>query len=162
VVVSPDYSIRQVAVHYPYFSGKKRWEQTDDKSAQDWFTHAVHIGFDMEWLHANIGSLFSRRGNIKLAEQYYRQSYQLNSYFPYTLFGLGYLSYVRKNYPEAIDYFTRAVNLKRDYAEAYYNLGAVLLESGNKYQAINALNKYLQLVPDSPQAESVRKIVNEL
>jgi len=48
---------------------------------------------------------------------------------------LGVQEYEKGNYEKAIEYFTKAIELKPDYAEAYYNRGLAYLKIGSKYTA---------------------------
>ena len=49
---------------------------------------------------------------------------------------------------EAIASYTKALSLKPDYAEAYYNMGNALQEQGKLDEAIEAYTKALELKPD--------------
>ena len=48
---------------------------------------------------------------------------------------LGIQEYEKGNYEKAIEYFSKAIELKPDYAEAYYNRGLAYLKTGSKYTA---------------------------
>jgi tetratricopeptide (TPR) repeat protein len=49
---------------------------------------------------------------------------------------------------EAIDAYTKALSIKPDYAEVYYNMGNALQEQGKPEEAIEAYNKALSIKPD--------------
>jgi tetratricopeptide (TPR) repeat protein len=53
---------------------------------------------------------------------------------------------------EAIASFEKALTLKLDYAEAYYNMGVALQEQGKPEEAIDAYNKALAIKPDNAEA----------
>jgi len=52
----------------------------------------------------------------------------------------------------AIEAFNKAVSIKPDYAEAYYNMGKVLTDQGKLEEAIEAYNKALTIKPDYADA----------
>lgn len=58
----------------------------------------------------------------------------------------------KRDVPEAIDLFERAIALRPDYAEAHNNLGLALTQTGRPREAISHLEKSLQLKPSSFQA----------
>ena len=53
---------------------------------------------------------------------------------------------------EAIDHYSRAVQLYPRFAEAYFGLGRALLDSDATERAIPALEKAVELAPDNPTA----------
>jgi tetratricopeptide (TPR) repeat protein len=48
---------------------------------------------------------------------------------------------------EAIEAYNKALAIKPDYAEAYYNLGITLKDQGKLEEAIEAYNKTLAIKP---------------
>jgi len=70
---------------------------------------------------------------------------------------LGVQEYEKGNYKKAIEYFTKAIELKPDYAEAYFNRGLAYLKTGsiwipggveNLRKALSDFNKAIELKPD--------------
>ena len=53
---------------------------------------------------------------------------------------------------EAIEAYNKALAIKPDYAEAYYNMGNALKEQGKLEEAIEAYNKALAIKPDYAEA----------
>ena len=53
---------------------------------------------------------------------------------------------------EAIEAYNKALAIKPDYAEAYYNMGNALKEQGKLEEAIEAYNKALAIKPDNAEA----------
>ena len=79
----------------------------------------------------------------------YRQAIVLDPYNPLLAVELGGVYIQMKNYTDAITQFTRATNLKPDYANAWYNLANVYELNGDNQQAIDALEKTVSLVDPS-------------
>ena len=55
---------------------------------------------------------------------------------------------------EAIEAYKKALAIKPDYAEAYYNMGNALKEQGKLEEAIEAYNKALAIKPDHEAART--------
>ncbi|MBA3724054.1 MAG: tetratricopeptide repeat protein [Candidatus Levybacteria bacterium] len=84
------------------------------------------------------------------------QAIALDTNNPQQYIDLGGVYYQLGQYDEAIRQFQIAINLKQDYANAYYNLGHALEEKGEYAQALSAYNAVKQLVSDNK--ENVAKI----
>jgi tetratricopeptide (TPR) repeat protein len=63
-------------------------------------------------------------------------------------FGLGNLQGVRKDYEEAISSYDKAVEIKPDYYEAWYNRGISLGNLGRYEEAISSYDKAVEFKPD--------------
>ena len=53
-----------------------------------------------------------------------------------------------KQFDAAIKYYKKALEIKPDYAEAYYNMGIALKDNGDLDAAINSYKKALEIKPD--------------
>ncbi len=84
------------------------------------------------------------------------QAIALDPNNPQQYIDLGGVYYQLGQYDEAIRQFQIAINLKQDYANAYYNLGHALEEKGEYAQALIAYNAVKQLVSDNK--DNVAKI----
>ena len=56
------------------------------------------------------------------------------------------------NFDEAIEAYKKAISLKPDYADAYYNMGNVLKTQGNLDEAIKTYQRALSIKPNMPEA----------
>jgi len=63
---------------------------------------------------------------------------------------------------EAIKYYLLALQLNPKEEIYYLKLGYAYLNKGDIPPALEYLKKFLELSPDHPQAESVRKLINSL
>ena len=91
------------------------------------------------------------QGSDQWAIQSYSQAVQLDRFNPRLILDAGGLFYNLQKFDEAAGLFQVAVNLKPDYANAYYNLAAALREKKDYPKAIEALKKALELVPKDSQ-----------
>ena len=71
---------------------------------------------------------------------------------PLDLYNSGYAASQAGKYAEAASYFQRAIDLKRDYAEAYNMLGFSARKMGNLAKAFTYYETALKLKPNFPEA----------
>ncbi|MBI2593898.1 O-antigen ligase family protein [Candidatus Daviesbacteria bacterium] len=76
----------------------------------------------------------------------YGRAINLDPYNPLLRLNVGGLYYSIKNYDMAIRFFDDAVNLKPDFANAYYNLSIALRDKGNLKEAEAIGEKVVQLL----------------
>jgi tetratricopeptide (TPR) repeat protein len=65
-------------------------------------------------------------------------------------------------YEEAIREFEQAVSLAPGWPAPYFNLGCVQKEVGKYQEALGSYRKYLELVPNAPDAEQVQTEIDQL
>ena len=78
-----------------------------------------------------------KAGNLPKAKGIYRKILQDDPNQPVALHLLGVIAYQAGKHEQAIEYITRALHIKPDYAEAHNNLGTVLKELGHVDDAIS-------------------------
>jgi tetratricopeptide (TPR) repeat protein len=116
----------------------------------------------------NLARIYSQLVNFAQgADQWaiasYNQAVNLDRYNPRLILDAGGFFYNLQKFDEAAGLFQVAVNLKPDYANAYYNLSAALREKKDFDKAIEALKKALELVPkDSQDFAKVRQELTSL
>lgn len=89
-----------------------------------------------------------------------QQAISLDPNNPFQYIELGGIYYQLGLYDEAIRQFQIAINLKNDYANAYYNFGHALESKGNLEEALNAYNTVKTLV--AKDKENSNKITEEI
>ena len=89
-----------------------------------------------------------------------QQALQLDPYNPALYIDLGGIYYQLTNFELAQQQFQIAANLKRDYANAYYNLGHALEAKGNLQEALVQYQTVKNLVRNNKQ--NYEKIVAEI
>ncbi|GAI52503.1 unnamed protein product, partial [marine sediment metagenome] len=63
---------------------------------------------------------------------------------------------------EALEYYILATVIKPDWSEPYYKLGLVYLNKADNANAIENLEKFLELEPDSERSVNVKNIIKYL
>lgn len=84
-----------------------------------------------------------QKGNSELMNVIsdYEETIALSPKNVYALFNLGNIHLLMKNNTEAISCYTKAIEAKQDFGEAYYNRGLVYLQLGNKDKGLTDLSK---------------------
>jgi len=90
----------------------------------------------------------------------YAQAVVTDPVNPVSRVDLGGLFYGFGNYDAAIDNFKRSIDLKPDFANAYYNLSWAYKQADNPVQAFSAMQNVLALVPQD--SEDFIKAAQEL
>lgn len=76
-----------------------------------------------------------------------------------TLYNIGINFYNAMDYGKALGYFKRAVEFKEDFGEAYYQLGMTYVALNKVTEAVAALNKFIEIAPNSPNFTTAKEIV---
>jgi Tfp pilus assembly protein PilF len=111
---------------------------------------------------AAIGELYVRRDDIQKARAYFTQSLERNPQDEILAYNVGEILFSNAKMDEALEYFTMAATIKPNWADAFLKLGYVHLNKTEYDKAKENFNKFLELDPDHPQAQSVRGILDYL
>lgn len=103
-----------------------------------------------------LGITYSDLGQHARAAQYYQQAVALDPDDPEIFYNAGVNHTHLQQFPEAIAAFERCLSLKAE-PDAYVNLGVLYQRAGQPEKARACFRKALELAPDHPQAEQMRK-----
>ena len=92
----------------------------------------------------------------------YEKSASLDPENPITAFNLGLAMFQSGNNEQAASHFRRSLDLDATLADSHYMLGHVLLRQGDAAGARQSYEKFLELAPDSPNADAAREAVERL
>jgi tetratricopeptide (TPR) repeat protein len=81
---------------------------------------------------------------------------------PATLLNLGIAQLNDKKPEQALTYFDKTVKQFPDYADGYYYRGLTQLQLGHADEAKPDLEKFVQMAPNAPEAETARKLLAQL
>ena len=62
---------------------------------------------------------------------------------------------------DARDYYKKTLNLNPNMPDALYNLGVMFRSEGHHSEAAKYLERYLRIVPDDPDADSIRRYIDD-
>jgi Flp pilus assembly protein TadD len=118
------------------------------------------------WL--SLGDLYTRQGKADKSEEAFRKVTELDPSGAYqTFYNIGTVI-LNKPSPtpaetrKAVEAFRKAVEIKPDYAAAYKQLAYALLSAGELEQARSAMEKFVELEPDSADAKNFREVLKGL
>jgi tetratricopeptide (TPR) repeat protein len=111
---------------------------------------------------AAIGDLYIRQNDLKTAQDYFRQSLELNTEDEILAYNVGEIFFSNNKTEEAIRYFKLAASIKPQWPEPYVKLGYTYLNSGDYKSAIESFEKFLEMAPDSDQADTIQEVIKSL
>ena len=111
---------------------------------------------------ARIGECHMRKEDFETAQDYFKlsiESYRENEILAYNV---GEICFSNQKIDEAIHYFELSTQIKSDWGPPYLKLGYAYLNKGDYEKAKLNLNKFLELDPESPEAPTVKNMVDYL
>lgn len=105
---------------------------------------------------------FSLR-HFEVAQKYFEQATHQQTDYADAYISLGMTLFKLRQFAQARDALLEAILINTDYPLAYYHLGGVYREGlTDRRSALNAYRRYLELDPESSDAEQVKKWLQEL
>ncbi len=111
---------------------------------------------------ARIGECYMREEDFETAQDYFKlsiESYPDNEILAYNV---GEIYFSNQKIDEAIHYFELSTQIKSDWGPPYLKLGYAYLNKGDYENAKLNLNKFLELDPESPEAPTVKNMIDYL
>jgi len=111
---------------------------------------------------ARIGECYMRKEDFETAQDYFKlsiESYPDNEILAYNV---GEIYFSNRKIEEAIHYFELSTQIKSDWGPPYIKLGYAYLNKGDYEKAKLNLNKFLELDPESPEAPTVKNMIDYL
>ena len=111
---------------------------------------------------ARIGECYMRKEDFEIAQDYFKlsiESYPDNEILAYNV---GEIYFSNQKIDEAIHYFELSTQIKSDWGPPYLKLGYAYLNKGDYEKAKLNLNKFLELDPESPEAPTVKNMIDYL
>lgn len=109
----------------------------------------------------NLGHTFMDRGMYDHAIAQYQRALELDSLQPDIMVDLGACFHAVGELDEAVFQFKRSLAQQPNHAVAMFNMGVAQLSRADTAAARTWWEKFLEVAPDAPQAESVRKTLEE-
>jgi len=127
------------------------------------WTHAAAVTHDNEVAENNLGMLDAHDGKVDSAIQHYEQAIRIQNARGAARYDLTIAlaennlatAFARKgNIDDAVAHYARAVHLRPDYADAFYNLGTLLLQQRKAVLAIDAFRAAIKTRADDAAAHA--------
>jgi len=109
-----------------------------------------------------IANAYNNKGDQATAAEWYQKVKAEDIQDVTTAFNSGVCLFNSGNPDKAVAYFKKAVEIDKTFADGYYQLGMALVATNNTNEAIEALNKFLELAPNSPQAPVAKSVLEVL
>jgi tetratricopeptide (TPR) repeat protein len=113
-------------------------------------------------IYSTIGDVYMRQDNFGEAEKYFKKAIDIDPADHAVAYNVAEIMFVAGKTDEAIKYYEMAVKIKPDWPKAYKQLGYAYLNKGDTKKAIEMLNKFLELDPNSPEAPGIKEVIKSL
>lgn len=124
-----------------------------NKMAIDYFNNALNIRPDNLDVSYYLAIYHQETGGYDEAIKIYEGLLLKDTEFYFALYNIGYINLVYlKDYPKAVEYFTKVIDLKPDYTDAWYNRGFAWELQKNPENSRNDYKKALELTPNYEKA----------
>ena len=101
--------------------------------------------------YSGLGDIYSQKGLLNQAVEFYKQALQLNPSYADTYLNLGSTYGEMGHYELAIETFKKAIELAPGLADAHYNLGLAYNGTGEAKKALDHFTVALRLQPENPK-----------
>jgi protein O-mannosyl-transferase len=118
------------------------------RDSETLFRHLLEVTKNNYAGHVNLGTVYSRRGQLDEAIREYRESLRLNPYYGLTHYNLGNALLQKGEVDEAIQHYQLSILLLPMYVDSYNNLGLALRKKGRVDEAIRQFQQAARLKPD--------------
>jgi tetratricopeptide (TPR) repeat protein len=109
------------------------------------FSRALNTNSEYEFVHANLGDALLMAGDFAQARKHYERYVQKHPADPDGLVRLGNVFFKQNSWPQAITSYRQAVALDETNEQALYNLGLALSHNGNTLEALEVLNRLVEI-----------------
>ena len=127
--------------------------QEGNEKAVDLLARAIELDPSFVVAHYTQGTVHQALGNRWKAAAQFRASHQLDPTYPEPFKALGdlYLAAPRRLFDQAVEVYTKAIELRPFYADAYVGLGDAKASKGDVDGAVSAYTKALSYNPINPR-----------
>ncbi len=111
---------------------------------------------------AGIGEAHVKKGDYKSAQENFQRSVEIHPSDEVLAYNVGEIYFANERVEEAIQFFNLATQIKPDWSEPYLKLGYAYLNKGDMEKAKENLKKFIEINPNAPNAEEVKKLLQSL
>jgi superkiller protein 3 len=149
----PTQSLRAVELYARGQTAARRGGQEGNEAAVDLLTKAIETDPTFAVAQYTLGSVHQALGNRWKAAAQFRASTQLDASYPEPYKALGdlLLAAPRRLFDQAVEAYTKAIDLRPFYADAHVGLGDARAAKGDVDGAISAYQKALVFNPMNPR-----------
>lgn len=111
---------------------------------------------------AEIGESYFKKGDFKSAQENFQLSIEILPKDEVLAYNVGEIYFANGKIEEAIQFFDLAIRIKPEWSEPYLKLGYAYFNKGDFEKAKENLKKYLELAPNAPNTEEIKKLIESL
>jgi tetratricopeptide (TPR) repeat protein len=145
-----------------YNLGMARLRKGDPDSAVAMMQKAVELKPDLLKAYFGMGQAYIEKGEEEKAAEILQKAATLLPDDAKASLNLGALYFANNQDDLALDALLKARDLDPSLAQAYYQLGLVYTRKGEMEKSVENFDKFLELAPQAPEAETVRKLLEEI
>jgi tetratricopeptide (TPR) repeat protein len=131
----------------------------DDKKAIEYYKKSLVKYPEHKQLLVSIGNAYNNLKDYENAMKWFSKLAITDIHNTDTLYNIGVIAYNNGDYDSAEKYFKRATELNPKFALAFYQLGMTYAGLNKSKETIAALTKFIELEPESPNAETAKSII---
>jgi tetratricopeptide (TPR) repeat protein len=117
---------------------------------------------ELAGIYASIGDAYMRQNKLNEAENYFKKSIQIDPSDHALAYNAAEILFAAGKSDESIKYYLLAIKINPGWPNSYKQIGYAYLNSGNTRAAVENFKKFLELAPDSPEAESIKEVIKSL
>ena len=111
---------------------------------------------------AAIGLCFLKKGNIAEAQDYFKRSIEMAPQDENLPYNVAEIYFSNQQIDDAIRYFEMATQIKPDWPDPYYRLAFAYLNKGDNPKAIENLEKFIKLEPETARTTQAKSILEAI
>jgi tetratricopeptide (TPR) repeat protein len=137
--------------------------QGDNDAAVSFYKEALVYARENLWeVHTNLANVLRDKNAFLQAADHYKKAIALNPRYANAHCGYSKLLLLTRQYAEAKKQAIEAINLKKDYAMAYFHLGLAESKLNEKANALKAYTLSLNYEKNPQYAQETRQYIDEL
>jgi len=147
-----------------FFEEALTLDEKGDETAEKYYLLAIENGQSIDDAYCNLGILKSGNGDFSKSLDYLTKCLQRNPRHFEAHYNLGNVYSELGNLDLAKVHYELSTEIEPNYPNSYYNLGLVLISLKRYKEAIQSINKYVELAPSSEHqtANELIKTLNSI
>ncbi len=138
----------------------KKLDKRDESVAA--FRKAVELSPESYSANKELGEALAKGSAFDEAKKYYQKAVDLSPDDPDARYNLGACLTNTGEQDAALENFRKTAELKADYADAYYQMGTIYIGRNMVPEAVQSLEKFLELAPAHEKAPLAKQLLQYL
>lgn len=109
-----------------------------------------------------LGEAEMRSGELEAATVHFRRALEIAPDDEIIAYNVAEVLFSAQDVDQAIGYYEQALRIKKDWPKPLYKLGLAHLNKGNYDQALQYLNRFIEVDPENPQAAQARSMIETI